>query len=144
MIIDTDMQEIAYAISTGGAPFPGLKSVLDDIQYMGGDLYVASGDSMRSLMYLSDLGISKEKIYPVSDPRRKLEIVLGLKNKYKKVIMVGDGLNDIYALKAADLGVLSVQQDSRPSSSLLCAADEILLDILDLPAILKRASNNPI
>jgi soluble P-type ATPase len=143
MIVDIDLEDIAYAISTGGTPFPGLKEVLKDIESMGADVYVASGDSMRSLVRLADLGIKSERIYPVSDPRRKREIVLGLKDKYQRVVMVGDGLNDLYALEAADLGVLSVQQDTRPSSGLLSAADEVMKDILELPGILKNAFDKP-
>jgi Cu+-exporting ATPase len=143
MIVDIDLEDIAYTISTGGTPFPGLKEVLKDIESMGADVYVASGDSMRSLARLADLGIKPDRIYPVSDPRRKREIVVGLKDKYRRVAMVGDGLNDLYALEAADLGILSIQQDSRPSSSLLQAADEVMKDILDLPGLLKKASDKP-
>jgi Cu+-exporting ATPase len=143
MIVDIDLEDIAYTISTGGTPFPGLKEVLKDIEFMGADVYVASGDSMRSLVRLADLGIKSDRIYPVSDPRRKREIVVGLKDKYRRVAMVGDGLNDLYALEAADLGILSIQQDSRPSSSLLQAADEVMKDILDLPGLLKKASDKP-
>lgn len=139
MIIDIDLQDLAYTISTGGTPFPGLKDVLNDIESMGADIYVASGDSMRSLVRLIDLGIKPDRIYPVSDPKRKREIVIGLKGKYRRVAMVGDGLNDLYALEAADLSILSVQQDSRPSSGLLSAADEVMNDIIELPAILERA-----
>ena len=49
--------------------------------------------------------------------------------------MVGDGLNDLYALLAADLGVLTVQQDTRPGLKLRQAADRIILDIQELPKI---------
>jgi soluble P-type ATPase len=138
MIIDVDLEEVAYAISTGGTPFPGLKGVLKDIEAMGVDVYVASGDSMQSLAHLANLGIRSERIYPVADPRRKREIVVGLKDKYRKVVMVGDGLNDIYALEAADLGILSVQQESRPAPSLLQTADEIMRDITELPGLLRK------
>lgn len=143
MIIDKDQNEIAYTISTAGTPFPGLKRVLSEIESMGADVYVASGDSMRSLACLEDLGIGPEMIYPAADPRRKCEIVEGLKSKYNKVVMVGDGLNDIYALKVADLGILSVQQDSRPPQSLRQVADEIIKDITELPDILRRAFDKP-
>jgi Cu+-exporting ATPase len=49
--------------------------------------------------------------------------------------MVGDGLNDLYALMAADLGVLTVQQDTHPALILRQAADKIILDIQELPNI---------
>jgi soluble P-type ATPase len=138
LIIDAELGEICYAISTGGIPFPGLEDVLADLRSMGAEVYVASGDSMRSLSYLLDYGISEERIYPVASPRRKREIVLELKERYRCVVMVGDGLNDIYALEAADFAVLTVQQDSSPSPRLVKAADKIIENLLELPVALKE------
>jgi soluble P-type ATPase len=136
MIVDVGLQEVVYALSTGGAPFPGLRDVLLYLKNHEADVYVASGDSMRSLASLKDLGIDLSRVYPISGPRRKKEIVVDLKNRYRQVVMVGDGLNDLYALRAADLGILTVQQDTRPTSKLLDAADKIILDIKELPKIL--------
>ena len=138
MIVDADLQDVTHVLSTGGTPFPGLRRVLREIESLGADVYVASGDSMRSLANLKDYGIDLSRVYPVASPRRKQEIVIELKKRYSKVVMVGDGLNDQYALKASDLGVLSVQQDSRPASTLALAADEIMKDIKELPGILER------
>jgi Cu+-exporting ATPase len=138
VIVDADLQEITHAISTGGTPFPGLGIVLRDLQCMGAMVYLASGDSMASLMSLKDFGIDLSRVYPVASPRRKQEIVMALKDEYRSVVMVGDGLNDLYALQAADLGVLSVQQDTRPPLMLRQAADEIIRDIQELPEILSR------
>lgn len=140
MIIDIDRHDVVYTISTGGAPFPGIKEVVSDLSMMGADVFVASGDSMRSLYRLQDLGIPLSQIYPVSSPIKKKEIVEGLKSRYRRVIMVGDGLNDIFALQTADLGVLTVQQDTRPAKELLSAADEIILDIRELPGVVRRNS----
>jgi Cu+-exporting ATPase len=91
---------------------------------------------MRSLSHLTDLGIDLSRVHPVSSPARKRAIIEDLKRRYKRVVMVGDGLNDLYALEAADLGVLTVQQDTRPSQKLLSAADKIINNILELPKIL--------
>jgi len=49
--------------------------------------------------------------------------------------MVGDGLNDLYALLAADLGVLTMQQDTHPALKLCQAADKIIWDIQELPIL---------
>jgi soluble P-type ATPase len=136
MIVDVDTKSIPYIISTAGRPFPGLSEVILKLEEIGVDVYIASGDSMRSLLYLEDLGFSLDHIYPVSSPARKRDIVVGLKQHYQKVVMVGDGLNDLQALKASDLGVLTIQQDSHPSPLLFQAADEVINDIRCLPKLL--------
>ncbi len=137
MIVDAQLQEVAYALSTGGSPFPGSKDVLATLKNQGADIYVASGDSKRSLAYLKELGIDLSRVYPVSGPMQKKEIVVNLKSKYSRVVMVGDGLNDLYALRAADLGILTVQQDTRPTLKLRQAADKIITNIKELPKILE-------
>ncbi len=137
MIIDVELNELAYTISTGGTPFPGLRSVLNQLKDLGADIYVASGDSMRGLSHLVDYGIKPNHIYPVAAPKRKREIVSLLKKQYSKVVMVGDGLNDLYALEAADLGVLTTQQNNCPPINLTKIADKVIKDILELPEFLR-------
>jgi Cu+-exporting ATPase len=60
-----------------------------------------------------------------------------LKQSYGTVVMIGDGLNDLHALKAADLSVLTIQQDSHPLSCLFQAADAVIEDIQELPQLLR-------
>jgi soluble P-type ATPase len=138
LIIDAELGEICHTISTGGTPFPGLVDVLSELRSMGAEVFVASGDSIRSLSYLLDYGIDEERIYPVANPMRKRDIVLELKERYRYVVMAGDGLNDIYALEAADFAVLTIQQDSSPSPRLVKSADKIIENLLELPAALKE------
>jgi len=137
MIIDVELGEVAYAISTGGTPFPGLTSVLDQLKDLEAEIYVASGDSMRGLIHLTDYGIELDHIYPVANPKRKREIVYKLKERYRRVVMVGDGLNDLYALEAADLGILTTQQNSCPPNNLIRVADRVINNISELPEFLK-------
>ncbi|MGC9514770.1 HAD family hydrolase [Methanocrinis sp.] len=138
LIVDVETGKVTHSVSTGGRPFPALEVVLKELEGMGAAIYVASGDSMRSLSNLTRCrGIKEERIYPASKPRQKEEIVKSLKNDYRLVVMVGDGLNDRYALEAADLGVLTVQQDSRPGTELIEAADEVIDDIRKLPGLIR-------
>jgi len=138
LIVDVEVGKVTHTICTGGRPFPALENVLKELVGMGADIYVASGDSMRSLSSLTRCrGIKRDRIYPASKPRQKAEIVNSLKENYRRVVMVGDGLNDRYALEAADLGVLTVQQDSRPRAELIEAADVVIDDIRRLPSLLR-------
>lgn len=138
IIVDVETGDIPYIISTGGVPYPGLRSVIRQLRKMGIDIYVASGDSMRSLVNLREYGIPEKRIQPVSDPRRKMMLVKKLKSDYKVVVMVGDGLNDLYALRAADLGVLTVQQATNPPSKLISSANLIIKDLRELPGLLMK------
>jgi soluble P-type ATPase len=146
LIVDVMAGKVTHSISTGGIPFPALEIVLKELEGMGADIYVASGDSMRSLSCLTRCKwIKEERIYPASKPRQKEVIVKSLKNDYGLVVMVGDGLNDRYALEAANLGVLTVQQDSRPTTELIEAADEVIDDIRKLPGLVRdRLSGIPL
>jgi Cu+-exporting ATPase len=143
VIVDVDLSEISHSICTSGRPFSGLSQVLSELQKMEADVYIASGDSMRSLLCLADNGFRLDHIYPLSSPGRKRDIVFELKKSYREVVMVGDGLNDLHALKAADLGVLTVQQDSHPLPRLFQAADIIIEDIREFPRLLRSIQSEP-
>jgi soluble P-type ATPase len=138
VIVDADLSEISYAISTAGTPFLGLQEVLRQLYKTDADVYIASGDSMRSLLCLADYGFQPDHIYPVSSPRRKRDIVVELKQSYEMVVMVGDGLNDLQALTAADLGVLTIEQYSHPLPCLFQAADTVIKNIQELPQLLRN------
>jgi Cu+-exporting ATPase len=131
-VVDTECCYVPYIVSTGGIPFPGLQEVIWELEAIGADVYICSGDSMRSLSKLTAFGIPLNRIHAVASPRIKEALVKSLK-KDRKVVMVGDGLNDVYALSAADLGVLTVQQNSNPPSRLSSSADRIIFDLKELP-----------
>ncbi|HPS90219.1 MAG TPA: HAD family hydrolase, partial [Methanosarcina vacuolata] len=65
------------------------------------------------------------------------KVVLELKQKYDKVIMVGDGINDILAFRAADLGVMTTQQGDKRPKELREAADVVIDDIIKVVDVVK-------
>ena len=100
--------------------------------------YIASGDSMRTLSQLAEyIGMPPERIFALATTNMKEEVVLKLKNKYEKVVMVGDGINDILALRAADLGIMTVQQGDKRPEKLKEAADLVLDDIIKVVDVVK-------
>jgi Cu+-exporting ATPase len=60
-----------------------------------------------------------------------MEIVKGLKRNYD-VMMVGNSVNDVLALKEADIGVLTVQQKEENPQMVYDAADVIVENIKEI------------
>lgn len=68
------------------------------------DAVMLSGDSETTVTAIAnDLGI--ETIYAGVKPNQKAEVIETLQNKGKKVMMVGDGINDAPSLTQSDIGV---------------------------------------
>jgi len=140
LIVDTENKLIPYVIGTGGRVYSNAASVMAELAGMGVDAYIASGDSMRNLSKLAaKLNMSIDRVFDVATPRRKESIVRGLRERYDKVVMVGDAINDIPAMRASHLGILSIQQEGVcRSQRLLEEADAVIKDIGEVPAIVRR------
>jgi soluble P-type ATPase len=142
-IVDIEQGKIPYVLATCGELFDSALPVVDELKRTGGDIYVASGDAKNTLYALADrIHIPYTNVLSIATPSAKEELVHKLKDKYGYVVMVGDGINDIAALKAADLGVLTVQQKEERPAALYNAADIVIKDLTLLPGILKNIIMN--
>ena len=129
---------ITYVLSTGGQVFSKTLQTIQLLQAMEVDMYIASGDRMSALMQLAEfVNIPLERVFAFADPLMKEKVVLELKNTYEKVVMVGDGINDILALRAADIGIMTVQQGDKRPEELREAADVVLDDIIKVVDVVK-------
>lgn len=96
-----------YSIGTS------VRSSLGSLTNRIGNLFAGllSGDNDSDRKRMEDLfGTDKPLLFNQS-PHDKLEFVKGLQTKGRKVMMLGDGLNDAGALKQSDVG-LAVSDDS--------------------------------
>lgn len=84
---------------------PESKSVITLLREGGiKNTVLITGDEKNTASELADrLGIAE--CYPSLMPKEKAEIVASIQAERKKVMMVGDGINDALALAQADIGV---------------------------------------
>jgi len=101
---------------------------------------VLSGDSDREEGRLRPLFPADTEIHFGQSPHSKLEYVEALRSRGERVMMVGDGLNDSGALRAADVGV-AVADDS----SVFSPACDAILDgtqLVKLPRYFRFARSS--
>ncbi|EMR04404.1 heavy metal translocating P-type ATPase [Cesiribacter andamanensis] len=85
----------------------GLDVLLGRLRKQGYELHLLSGDNDRERAVLQN---SFDALHFNQQPMDKLQYIRRLKAQGKKVMMVGDGLNDAGALKESQLGI-SVSDD---------------------------------
>nr|WP_320118208.1 heavy metal translocating P-type ATPase metal-binding domain-containing protein [uncultured Marinifilum sp.] len=82
----------------------GLSKLIDSLASKY-DLHVLTGDNDSEKENLLKLFPESTNIRFKQSPNDKLEYINKLKQKNKKVLMIGDGLNDAGALKSSDVGI---------------------------------------
>ena len=129
-IINMALGAIEFTITAGGWPFDGAKETISALHRMGVPTFIASGDRVTKLEKMADhLGIPRDRVYGVATPTVKAQIVSDLKQEYDKVLMVGDGINDLCAMRNADIAILTIQQAGDRPEELYAAADHVVKDV---------------
>jgi Cu+-exporting ATPase len=140
LIVDVPNGSIPYVLATGGKTFPGVHDMLKKIRALGVDEYIASGDNRKSLTALARvLGIAEANVFDAVSPEGKMEVIKGLKERYDLVFMVGDGVNDHLALQAADVGILTLQQEGMRPEVLFKVSDMTIGDIREVEGIVAES-----
>ena len=108
-------QEAVICVADGNK-FIGYLTLADDLREgaaetvallkaQGKEVMLVSGDTENSVARVAEqTGIEKMNYFVL--PKTKAEIITNLRSLGKKVVMVGDGFNDIIALLKADAGVV--------------------------------------
>ncbi|MCQ1538379.1 HAD family hydrolase [Methanocalculus taiwanensis] len=138
VILNVRNRRIEYTITAGGSPFPGAKETITRLHQMGIATFIASGDRGSKLERMGDyLGIPHDRIFGVATPTMKAEIVRRLKEGYDTVVMVGDGINDLRAMREADIAILSEQQRGERIEALECASNYIIHHLDEVISIIE-------
>ena len=93
-----------YPLRVSEQLLPGAAEGIRALKDMGLNIHVLTGDNAAKADALGrELGI--ETVVADVDPREKLTYIEGLQVQGQRVLMVGDGLNDVAALTAADAAI---------------------------------------
>jgi len=137
-IINMAQRGIEFAITAGGWPFDGAKEAITALHRMGVPTFIASGDRVTKLERMADhLGIPRDRVYGVATPTVKAQIINDLRQEYDRVLMVGDGINDLCAMRNADIAILTVQQPGDRPEDLYKEADYVVKSVGDVVTIVQ-------
>jgi soluble P-type ATPase len=98
-----------------------------------------SGDRTAKLERMADyLGIPRDRVYGIATPTVKAQIIADLKCEYDTVVMVGDSINDLCAMKMADVAVLSEEQSGGKPEELYKTAGYVVKSVTEVVEIVKK------
>jgi Cu+-exporting ATPase len=102
------------------------------LSQLGGkyELALLSGDNEREASRFQKLFGGRAILKFNQSPADKLNFIRELQQRGRKVMMVGDGLNDAGALKQAEVGVAVVEQ-----IGIFSPASDVILDAAELPRL---------
>jgi Cu+-exporting ATPase len=83
----------------------GIREVAHSLRAYGYDLHLLSGDNDREKFNLREILGEDTPLHFRRDPQQKLDYVAGLQREGRRVLMLGDGLNDAGALRQSDVGI---------------------------------------
>ena len=114
---------------------PDAAETLAYLRGQGVDVRVISGDHPETVRRIAQkVGLDPDSVVGRATPEQKVEIVKSLQAEGHVVAMTGDGVNDILALKAADVGIAM----GAGSAATRAVAQLVLLDsaFTAVPAII--------
>lgn len=137
-VLVADRERCLGLIGLSDAVRPEVKNMVSQMTAMGVKTVLLTGDNQRTAAYFaSQVGITE--IHAELLPEDKVEDITRLQAENRNVCMIGDGVNDAPALKAASVGVA---MGSMGSDIAVEAADIALMsdDVSQIP-YLKRLSD---
>lgn len=136
LVVDLDAGRIHRVLAYTTVPRAVAVEVVDAVREAGYVPHIVSGDADHILRTVAEeLAVPDSNVHPYQSANDKAETLAGLRGTDGDVVMVGDYVNDRFALDAADLGIL-VDEDGDAEGELVDAADDTVPTIEDVPGVL--------
>ncbi|WP_423792543.1 HAD-IC family P-type ATPase [Methanocaldococcus indicus] len=139
LIADTYDKKISYTIATGGCLFDGVEETIDKLKNLVDKIYIASGDRKGMVENLAKRLKIDNYIYEANQFDKR-DLIKKLKEEGYFTVMVGDGANDVLAMKESDLSIATLQNGS-VSPKVLEIADKKIYHIKEIIDIIKEIKN---
>jgi soluble P-type ATPase len=142
VILNMAIRSIEFTVTAGGRPFDGAREAIGELHRLGIPTFIASGDRVTKLEKMADyLGIPRDRVYGIATPTVKAQIIADLQTEYDQVVMVGDGINDLCAMKKADIAILTEEQPGKKHAELYHAANHVVKNVREVVEIIKHLKN---
>lgn len=115
---------IHVVMVTGDHPATA-RAVANEIGLGRGNPNVVEADQLDELLQRNEIDLKRVDVIARAIPAQKLSLVRGLQSKGEVVAVTGDGVNDVPALQAADIGLAMGERGTRSARDV---ASIVLLD----------------
>lgn len=134
--------EIIALIGVGDVVREGASKVINELKESGMEVVMLTGDNQLTAHFVAkELGINK--VISSVMPKDKASVIKSLMNDGKKVMMIGDGINDAPSLATASIGVsVSSGTDIANNSADVILMNDNLFNLLNLILISKKTIRN--
>ena len=107
--------EATHAVGLGGRLYGEVQGVVKSIIDSGSDVFLATGNCKEATIKCADLlGIPRRFVLFDATPEEKRRLVKKLRGFYGSVVMVGNDINDLIAMREADVSIM-VRREGIPS-----------------------------
>jgi len=106
---------VTHTVGLGGRIYEEVQGVVKSIMDSGSDVFLATGNCKEAaLKCASLLGIPRRFVLFDATPEEKRKLVKKLRGFYGSVVMVGNDINDLVAMREADVSIM-VKRKGVPS-----------------------------
>ncbi|MBC7113266.1 MAG: HAD family hydrolase [Candidatus Methanomethyliales bacterium] len=128
-----------HAVGLGGILYEDVRETVETIRGSDDDVFIATGNCRESTLKCARiLGIDKRFVIADASPKEKMDFVKKLRRFYGLVVMVGNDINDLPAMREADLSILVKRDPSDVTEDILFKVDHLVSSLKEVPKIISE------